>query len=355
MEGKRLRMMKWFEFVLLAVVCFTQTYGCAQGRSIRQELAPAVTQDFIRIESYPFLDASGVTSVRNESYRDYSCVQDEGGPDYSGPQTVYRVHVEQTGVLTAKVKVTQGDEFRVHLFLLQDDNPSQCLTHARREFTHWVDPGTYRIIVEGTTSDLEETTGQYAIKVGFLKAQRGDCTVNQQTIELKWGQQQLPATGPVVREAHLVTAEQSFSEEGWPQGYRDGVSEHIRKSSERTGFIATRRDGWCPEGEGGCHWGEGSSIRPPIAHEAWYICLYWKTQPPPGSRMIVTNPANGRSVVAIAGYETGPGHAHGIAGVVEEVHTVLGSDHRDELTFGFARDQTLAPGPIDCVGMEDSQ
>ena len=71
--------------------------------------------------------------------------------------------------------------------------------------------------------------------------------------------------------------------------------------------------------------------------------------------MIVTNPVNGRSVVAIAGYETGPNHAHGIAGVVEEVHAVLGSDHRDNLTFGFAHDQTLSPGPIDCDDLEDHQ
>ena len=69
--------------------------------------------------------------------------------------------------------------------------------------------------------------------------------------------------------------------------------------------------------------------------------------------MIVTNPENGRSVVAIAGYETGPSHTHGIAGVVEEVHTVLGSAHQDDLTFGFAIDQTLSPGPIDCVSDGD--
>ena len=52
--------------------------------------------------------------------------------------------------------------------------------------------------------------------------------------------------------------------------------------------------------------------------------------------------------VAAAGYETGPGANTAIGGVSEEIHDYLGTDHRDALELGFAEDQTLAFGPIDC-------
>ncbi|MEZ4472880.1 MAG: hypothetical protein R3F60_19260 [bacterium] len=64
--------------------------------------------------------------------------------------------------------------------------------------------------------------------------------------------------------------------------------------------------------------------------------------------MIISNPANGRAVVAAAGYETGPGANTAVGGVAEEIHDYLGTSHRDRLTLGFAEDQDLPLGPIDC-------
>jgi len=64
--------------------------------------------------------------------------------------------------------------------------------------------------------------------------------------------------------------------------------------------------------------------------------------------MIVRNPANGRAVVAAAGFETGPGSNTAVAGVTEEIHDYLGTGHRDDLEVGFAADDTLPYGPIIC-------
>ena len=64
--------------------------------------------------------------------------------------------------------------------------------------------------------------------------------------------------------------------------------------------------------------------------------------------MIVRNPANGRAVVASAGWETGPGSNQRVAGVAEEVHDWLQSNHLDDLEIGFALDQSLPLGPIAC-------
>ena len=76
--------------------------------------------------------------------------------------------------------------------------------------------------------------------------------------------------------------------------------------------------------------------------------MYWRDRPAGGTRMIVKNPGNGRAVVVSAGWETGPGSNTAIAGVTEEVHHWLGTQHRDTLQIGFAVDDTLPLGPIDC-------
>ena len=64
--------------------------------------------------------------------------------------------------------------------------------------------------------------------------------------------------------------------------------------------------------------------------------------------MIVRNPRNGKAVVAAGGYETGPTEERDIGGVAEEIHHYLGTSHRQVLEIGFAVDQTLPFGPIDC-------
>ena len=110
---------------------------------------------------------------------------------------------------------------------------------------------------------------------------------------------------------------------------------------------------WAPSGEGGSRYGQGSTGRPvPVLDEAWYITMYWRHRPDGGTRMIVSNPANGRAVVAAAGWETGPGANTAIAGVSEEIHHYLGTGHRDVLEVGFAVDQELRLGPLECDGGE---
>ena len=86
----------------------------------------------------------------------------------------------------------------------------------------------------------------------------------------------------------------------------------------------------------------------PAVAEAFYVNMYWRDRPTPGTTMIVRNPANGRAVVAAAGYETGPGANDAIGGVTEEIHDWLGTSHRDDLELGFAADPTLPFGPIEC-------
>ena len=157
----------------------------------------------------------------------------------------------------------------------------------------------------------------------------------------------LPSVGPVAKEAHLVTIEDQIS--GYPQGSRQFIKAHYARSQALTGYTMRRSEAWAPAGEGGCEFGQGASPgKVPMVAEAWYINMFWRKRPPRGTRMIVTNPVNGRSVVAAAGYETGPGSNEVMAGVTEEIHHYLGTGHRGKLRVAFAVDQTLPFGPIEC-------
>ncbi len=157
----------------------------------------------------------------------------------------------------------------------------------------------------------------------------------------------LPSTGPVAKEAHLVTEEDDFR--GWPQSRRQGIKGHYARAQAATGYAMRRTENWAPAGEGGCEFGQGASPgKVPVVAETWYINMFWRKRPARGTRMIVTNPANGRSVVAAAGYETGPGSNEVMAGVSEEIHNYLGTRHRGKLKVAFAVDQSLPYGPIEC-------
>ena len=301
--------------------------------------------------TFPFYDTRDTRNAPSERFDFYSCSPET---DESGPEYIYRFQSNVPGVLTAQVAEDNMAGYDMDLHLLADtdqidpDQPS-CIIRAHKEFTLWIEPGSYLLIVDTYVSEGVPQSGPFELKVGFVPAPEGNCAMTTESIELQWGTLGLPTTGSVVKEAHMVTTSEVFDDNGWPDNATDGLSEHIELSGTTTGFLATRQSTWCPFGEGGSMWGQGSTIKPPLEYEAWYICMYWVDRPEPGTRMIVTNPQNGYSVVAIAGYETGPGSSERIAGVVEEVHMVLESDHGSELTIGFAEDQTLQPGPITCT------
>ena len=157
----------------------------------------------------------------------------------------------------------------------------------------------------------------------------------------------LPSTGPVAKEAHLVTEEDDIK--GWPQSRRQGIKGHYARAQAATGYVMRRGENWAPAGEGGCEYGQGASPgKVPVVAETWYINMYWRDRPAGGTRMILINPVNGNAVVASAGYETGPGSNLRIGGATEEVHDVLSTGHLDAVMVGFAADQSLPLGPITC-------
>ena len=194
--------------------------------------------------------------------------------------------------------------------------------------------------------------GAYAVEIGFTEPSVGPCAM--QTGEMArvgdgGDHLAMPATGPIVREAHLVTQEEPAP---FPSTSTEELDAHYALSQAATNFIMHRREPWAPL-EGGSHYGAGigSPSLLPVLDEGWYVNMFWtaRARPSRGTRMILRQPGSDRAVVVAAGYETGPGNLAHIGGTTEEAHFYLGTGHLDVLTLGLAADPSLPLGPRRCT------
>jgi hypothetical protein len=188
-----------------------------------------------------------------------------------------------------------------------------------------------------------------------------NCAMVSQVMGRINGNIQLPASGQVVVESHLVAAEDMGFNGTWPQNETDGIAQHLARACGvliSMGFKvqpgctdvynASYKQVWTPS-EGG-NVGQGSTnYKPPAECEMWEVNMYWNaaSKPARGTKFLMQ--ANGKSVVACAGYETGPSSSSYIAGAQPEVHYVLGTTNASRFTaVGMLVDQTLPFGPVTC-------
>lgn len=172
----------------------------------------------------------------------------------------------------------------------------------------------------------------------------------------------LPATGKFVEESHYLTKDENFIDKRWPKGKDDQIQAHLKRS-----FNAYKRydptvkftdlysqpwqKEWTPE-EGG-HFGQGSigeiqRSELSVEMEMWFLTMMWAKgeRPARGTKFLLT--ANGKNVVAIAGYETGPSRQEYLGGITREVHYWLGTSSKDAIKVQLLKNQSLPPGPLNC-------
>lgn len=316
-----------------------------------------------RIDAFPFTVTRDTSTSPSDAADAYACRPETRE---TGPEHVYRVVATERGLLAARLDPPPDGGPDIDLHLLDAPNPDACLVRDNLSVARTVDAGVYYLVAD-TWADAEgnEFPGAYTLTVEFTGTGGDPCAVQDVDLEMVWGEcapdidcyeaggvrfLRTPATGPVVKEAHLVTVEDGFGD-GWPSSFTDGIERHYALSEAASGYAMERTEPWAPAGEGGSEFGQAAYGRPlPVLDEAWYLNMYWRRRPPPGTRMLVRNPENGLAVVAAGGYETGPGNPAHIGGVTEEIHDHLGTAHRSTLQIGFLVDQALPLGPIDCGG-----
>ncbi len=305
------------------------------------------------IDRFPFTDARDTQTSINRFDR-YSCAPNT---NESGPEFAYIMRIDEPGFILAGV--TDGSSVDIDLHLLDALDPDACLARNDEAFGLRVTPGIHYLIADTwVNSGGNALPGPFEMTLNFIP-DSGPCGMVEDAIPRIGADDLLtmPATGPVVLEAHLLTAEEHeenimsgmelFPQE-WPQSFTDGIEHHYEISQAASGFVTDRNEPWAPCCEPSNEFAQGSSVKPPAEAEAWYINMRWRNRPERGERYIVLNPFNGKAVVGAAGYENGPGNVERIGGAAEEIHIYFGSRHLDTMTFGVATDQTLPFGPIDC-------
>ncbi|MFA5623588.1 MAG: hypothetical protein WC966_00830 [Bradymonadales bacterium] len=270
----------------------------------------------------------------------------------AGPEVVYVMRATEAGVIAASITEPSGGDVDVHL--LSGLAQNKALARGDKYVLRHVPAGIYYIVVDTYSSDAN--AGAYHLTVFFI----GDSTkcgvvkedlgrINTPSII------ELPQSGKIAKEAHMV----STSENVKPSTSVEYLSTHYNLSAPY--YSMSRTAPWCPL-EGGTYYGQGSSAKPPIHAEVFYINMYWKPRPANGERWIVFNPLTGKAVVGAAGYETGSGDGTFVGGVSEETHHYLGTAHSSHLMFGRGKHQSTLQnnktalnksnpggyGPIDC-------
>ncbi len=308
------------------------------------ETGDTCPEGVICVDSLPFEHSGDTSTSSSRLFDSYSC---SPSTDESGPEVLYRVSIDAVGALGVAID-DSGAGIDIDAHILSERDAETCLDRGNDDAHAPVEPGYVWVVADTYVSGGVEQVGHYTLSMGLSSLTQGDCSMQSGWMD-RVGDGgdalRMPATGPVALEAHLVTVEDGFGG-SWPSTITEGVEEHWAMSQQATGFVMVRDQTWCPQES--CEYGQGACGHPlPVEDEHWAVNMYWSDRPDEGTRMILMNDS-GRAVVVAAGYETGPGDLDSIGGVVEEAHAWLGSGHGSTLTLGFAVDQSLPLGPIEC-------
>lgn len=172
----------------------------------------------------------------------------------------------------------------------------------------------------------------------------------------------LPLFGKFVEESHYATTKDSFLNTNFPINQTENIDAHLQRSYEiyqqfdpNATFNELYKNSWnkvWTPSEGGEN-GQGSIGNSQLTllkpeHEIWFMTMMWKkgTKPKPGTKFILS--ANKKSVVVVAGFETGPSSEDFIGGVTCEVHRWLKTNNQSMIKVSYPIDQNITVGPITC-------
>lgn len=299
------------------------------------------------VDRFVFTHGADTRTAPRDLFDRYSCAPTI---DESGSEVVYRVEVPADGFLSAAVTEASGVDVDVHILSALD--AQACVARGNFHAKADVTAGTWFVVVDTFASGGVPQAGTFSLDLGFVQPSVGPCALNTGVMNRvgdNGNALPMPATGPVVMEAHLVTQAEP---QPYPATSTDELAAHYALSQQETGFVMHRAQVWAPM-EGGTFFGAGigSPTVFPVVDEGWYVNMYWTSasRPARSTRMILRVPNTSRAVVVSAGYETGPGDLLAVGGTGEETHFYLGTQHRSTLTLGIATDQALPFGPRVCT------
>lgn len=304
------------------------------------------------VATFPFTDQRDTAAEGVSNIDAYDCAP---GTNESGKEIYYRVDVPHDGFLSVAVYDGAGVDVDVHILSELDPAAPKgetCLDRGDLDAKADVKAGSVWVVVDSWSNGTNAFPGAYKLDIGFIPVVEGPCgmeTGSMPRVGDGGNHLAMPATGPIVMEAHLVTQAEP---KPYPTTETEELLEHFALSQAATNLVMHRTQVWAPL-EGGSFYGAGIGDPAdfPVVDEGWYVNMYWTAagRPPKGTRMILQKGDDlSRAVVVAAGYETGPGDLSNVGGTPEETHYYLGTEHHSVMKLGIATDQSLPLGPRRC-------
>jgi hypothetical protein len=172
---------------------------------------------------------------------------------------------------------------------------------------------------------------------------------------------ELPAKGRFVEESHYVTNMDAFPNQRlFANSLTERIDFHLKQSlisylevdSSMTFdslYLHSWQKQWTPAERGQIGQGSVGVIQTKeltVWDEMWMMNMMWAPghRPKRGSKFLMTY--QGKSVVVIAGYETGPSSNQYLGGCTTEVHAYLGTTNASEILVEYLEDQEVSSGPV---------
>ena len=192
--------------------------GEGEGEGEGEDEAAGTLQDPIVVNRFPFTDARDTSEAVGDAFVRYSCAP---GIDESGPAFVYRLELPGPGRVQASVVEDRVNHVDVDVHLLETLAADSCLVRGNLSAGVVVQAASTLFLVVDTYVDGGvPQVGPFALTVTFSPAASGNCATTPRELEMVWSScgsitgcvarggrvfLPTPVTGPVVKEAHLVT------------------------------------------------------------------------------------------------------------------------------------------------------
>jgi hypothetical protein len=187
------------------------------------------------------------------------------------------------------------------------------------------------------------------------------CTTYSLTVKLKGRTVTLPATGLWTLESHLATQDDSFpGQHLFPETVTENITQHLDRACEllkklvpgtdcNNVYRTTWEKEWTPPENGLAGQGSVGDLKPSSKEEMWVFNMMWigDSVPKPGTKFLASY--NGKNVVVVGGYETGPASSKFLGGFQREVLWYLGAtEDSSKVKLSALKNQSLPPGPVTC-------
>jgi hypothetical protein len=250
--------------VLLLLACAAPSSADANGDVRRGrssgdtgDTAAVVCDDDVVacVDHFPF-EVEADTREGERHIDTYACSPDS---DESGPELEWRVDVPAPGFLSAVVVDDADAGVDVDLHLLRALDGERCIQRGNFDVGVDVEAGSYYLVADSYVSGGAAQAGAFSLRVDFLEPNEGDCSVQSGSMRrVGDGGEALPmpATGPIVMEAHLVAVDDGYGADRtdpWPQTAAEGLAAHHGRGADDTRLAMHREQVWAPQE--GCEYG----------------------------------------------------------------------------------------------------